>query len=82
MMTVSLNQIKHTRAHNSVPEEHHSHSSSLLSTGKCLSEGAECSPAGDFHVQRAEETRLWGRFQMVIAVHRLTCRCQALPEGF
>lgn len=57
------------------------HLSLLLSTGKRLIEGAECSTAGDFHVQRVEKTRLWGGFQMVITIHRLTRGIEALPEG-
>lgn len=44
----------------------------LLLTGKRLVEGAERPTAGDFHVQCVKKTRLWGRFQMVITVHRLT----------
>lgn len=60
-----------------VPDVLCPHLSVLLSTGKCLPEGAERPTAGDFHVQRVEKTRLWGRFQMVITVHRLTCRTEA-----
>lgn len=54
--------------------KHPPYLSSLSSTGKRLFEGAERAAAGDFHVQRVEKTRLWGRVQMVIAVHRLTPR--------
>lgn len=59
----------------------HPHLSQLSSTGKPLAEGAERPAAGDFHVQRVEKTRLRGRFQMVIAIHRLT-RGTVAPPGW
>lgn len=64
-----------------MPDDPRPYLSLLLLTGKCLVEGAERATAGDFHVQCVEKTRLWGRFQMVITVHRLTRRTEAEPEG-
>lgn len=55
-----------------VPDDRCHPLSLLLLTGKRLVEGAERPTAGDFHVQCVKKTRLWGRFQMVITVHRLT----------
>lgn len=61
----------------SLSHGHRPHLYALSSTGECLFEGAERPTAGDFHVQRVEKTRLRGRFQMVVTVHRLTCKSEA-----
>ncbi len=38
-------------------------------SGQSLPEGAEFEADGGFHVQRAEETRLWRRFPLALPVH-------------
>uniref|UniRef100_UPI003CC8750F small COPII coat GTPase SAR1B isoform 4 n=1 Tax=Taeniopygia guttata TaxID=59729 RepID=UPI003CC8750F len=40
-------------------------------TGKHTTEGAECQASGGVHVQRAEETRLWGGVPLDGPVHQL-----------
>lgn len=44
------------------------------STGYSVTEGVKLEAHGGFYVQRAEETRLWRRFPLAVAVYRLTCR--------
>lgn len=44
------------------------------SAGYSVTEGVKLEAHGGFYVQRAEETRLWRRFPLAVAVHRLT-RC-------
>lgn len=44
------------------------------SPGYSVTEGVKLKAHGGFYVQRAEETRLWRRFPLAVAVYRLTCR--------
>lgn len=38
-------------------------------SGQSVTEGAEFEADGGFHVQRAEETRLWRRFPLALPVY-------------
>lgn len=38
-------------------------------SGQSVTEGAEFEANGGFHVQRAEETRIWRRFPLALPVY-------------